>query len=712
MRTPGRTRRDSILCRPKLSQPHFATVRVGPPFGLCSRVRPVKTRGASDEIDPEPPENGPAQPAPHRSSERARERAHERAPISGQTTPVLAVAELSVDRPSAATADGLDMVLVKGDFGIRAYDARCPHRGTLLSEGHIEGTEIVCRAHGYRFAADTGTRCHPPSKHPGPTSDENLCPIPCAIEGDQVVIAHDGIRSANIRAKTPPFAAPRSLADLPGPPHWPLIGNLPDLEPTRFHAILERWAEEFGEMYTYRFGPKRTLVLSSASAIEGLLRARPTKYRRVSRIESIFRDLGVLGVFSAEGEPWRAQRRLAMEALSQKHLHVFYPTLQRVAGRLLDRWRIKETTFASAAPDETAPWASPAPTPFVGAVPPPHRRRAQIATDLTDDLTRFTVDVTTSLAFSVDMNTLERGEDVIQQHLQLIFPAISRRLVTPIPYWRYIKTPNDRALDAALVEVRQVLDALIASAKERLAMRTSDDHEGPRDFLEAMLLARDENGEPFSSDIIFGNTLTMLLAGEDTTAHTLAWIVHLVCDQETVVQRLQAEVDEVMGDARVPTLPMLKKLRYVDAVAQEAMRLRPVAPLLLHEALEDSIIDGVRIPKGTTIATLLRRPSLDRNNFALPEIFAPERWLGEGPAKTAHDPNVHFPFGSGPRICPGRSLALLEIHLITAMLFRNFEVERIGDASRVREHFAFTMMPRSLEVALRSRHPAPGATQS
>ena len=64
-----------------------------------------------------------------------------------------------------------------------------------------------------------------------------------------------------------------------------------------------------------------------------------------------------------------------------------------------------------------------------------------------------------------------------------------------------------------------------------------------------------------------------------------------------------------------------------------------------------------------------------------------------------------MPFGSGPRLCPGRTLALLEMKLVLATLFRNFDVERDGRAGDVREHFSFTMSPVGLRVRLRPRHP-------
>ena len=101
--------------------------------------------------------------------------------------------------------------------------------------------------------------------------------------------------------------------------------------------------------------------------------------------------------------------------------------------------------------------------------------------------------------------------------------------------------------------------------------------------------------------------------------------------------------------------------------------------------------------------TVTRVPALDPDNFAEPLAFRPERWLPERPASQAHVSSASIPFGSGPRICPGRTLALLEMRVVLATLVRNFDLERVGAAEDVHEHFAFTVAPRGLRVRLLPR---------
>ena len=155
---------------------------------------------------------------------------------------------------------------------------------------------------------------------------------------------------------------------------------------------------------------------------------------------------------------------------------------------------------------------------------------------------------------------------------------------------------------------------------------------------------------------------------------------------------------------RPPTFESTSALRYVEAVAQETMRLLPVAPLQGAEPIEDTLIGDVRVPKGTPIYLLAGRAAKLAAAFSEPLAFNPQRWLNGGHhASAGHDPHAFFPFGGGPRVCPGRHLALLEIKVVAAMLARNFEVTRPAGTPQPVEVFSFTMMPSSLSLLLRPR---------
>ena len=109
--------------------------------------------------------------------------------------------------------------------------------------------------------------------------------------------------------------ATRSIDELPGPKGVPILGNLPQIDPLQFHLSLEGWAREFGPLCRVRFGRNRTLLVSDPVLIGSLLRDRPDALRRTSRSSQIFGEVLTTGVFSAEGDNWKRQRKLVLAVL-------------------------------------------------------------------------------------------------------------------------------------------------------------------------------------------------------------------------------------------------------------------------------------------------------------------------------------------------------------------------------------------------------------
>jgi cytochrome P450/nitrite reductase/ring-hydroxylating ferredoxin subunit len=565
------------------------------------------------------------------------------------------VGELEGAGPFALSANGADVVLVRSGNGWRAFEGRCPHQGALLGEGEIDGGALVCRNHRWRFAIDSGRR------EGGP---ECLASCPVAERDGGVFVDVTGLKRSS--AAKP---ATRSLDDLPGPKGLPVIGNLHQIDSTKVHLILEGWAARYGSTFQFRMGSTRVVATSDPAFIEEALRARPETFRRSAKTDLIMAEIGIRGVFNAEGEVWRPQRKLSVAALAQRNLRQLYPSIRMVAERLKTRWQ------GAAARGETL--------------------------DIVEELKRFTVDVTMLIAFGHDANTVGQADDVIQRELEVILPAISRRNFAMFPTWRYVPTPSDRRLVRAFAKVRAWLEGLLTDARVRLKAEP-ERGQRPSNFIEAMLTAVDEDGRPFSDDVILSNLVTMLLAGEDTTAFTLAWAVHLLCDSPRWASELRREADAVIGPLEAPAdLDSANRLARASAVANETMRLRPVAPIAGAEANVDTALGDLFVPKGTRIALLLRPAATDQANFVDPLAFRPERWLED--AGGAHNASALLPFGSGPRMCPGRSLALLEMKTLLAMLTKSFDVERVGASADVSELFGFIMSPANLRVRMHAR---------
>jgi cytochrome P450 len=215
-----------------------------------------------------------------------------------------------------------------------------------------------------------------------------------------------------------------------------------------------------------------------------------------------------------------------------------------------------------------------------------------------------------------------------------------------------------------------------------------------------MLSAHDEGEAAFTDEEVYGNVLTLLLAGEDTTANTLAWMIHLMTEHPEVQARMQAEAVQVVGDGgMLSQLADIERLPYIEAVTHEAMRLKPVAPVLFFEPVEDVEIAGVSVPKNTAMMVPTLHGPLQESQFGAAAQFRPERWLEAAtPSACPHNTKAFVPFGGGPRYCPGRQLAMVEIKSVMAMLCAAFEVAKTEHPEPVRELFSFTMMPENLFV--------------
>lgn len=455
----------------------------------------------------------------------------------------------------------------------------------------------------------------------------------------------------------------RTLNDLPGPRGVPILGNALQIETSKLHSIVEAWAVEHGSMYRLRMGPAQVLVVSDPNVVQRLLRDRPEAIRRSSRMARVLTELGVVGLFTAEGEEWKQQRKLAMRALTPDVIRRFFPTMQVMTTRLLRRWE-----RAIATGEEI---------------------------DFRRDLKAYALDLTIGIAMGQDINALEDASSPLQKDIESMFDKAAKRLAAPIPYWRIFKLPGDRSADAAAARIRQAVQGFVDQAREALR-KEPERRLKPANLMEALVAARDEPGSGFVDEDVIGNAVTFVLAGEDTTANTSAWLLDEVCRQPEIMKRLVGEARSVTAGAGVlPEFESLNQLPYTDAAIQEALRLKPAFPLLTLEANRDQLVGNVSVPAGTLILAVLRDTEAD-------STFSPERWLATERTDAGMEHKL-LAFGAGPRLCPGRFLAIAELKMIVSMVAANFEATIDKSRPRAEEIFSMSMTPSALPIKIVNR---------
>lgn len=594
-------------------------------------------------------------------------------PESGEWQRAAGSGDVSSTRPFGVSLGGRELVLVRAPGGCKAFSGICPHQGGLLAGGDVRHGALVCQNHGWAFDVETGER------RGGPPNSSPICldrfEVDERADGVWVRLPRAAAETSATQRAAPHLPAAssalREIAELPGPRGWPLVGNTLQVDTQCRHQTFERWALEHGPLTRVRIAGKQMVLVNDPAIMDQVFRQRPQGFRRGTRLEAVLRELETHGVFSAEGDSWRSQRKLVMEALAARNLRAFFPRLLELAGRLLERWR--------------------------GAA-----ARGDVL-DMQQEMMRFTVDATTWLAFGRDLDAIRRGGDALQGHLETVLDAFPARLYAVAPVWRWFPTRGAGRVRRALAALHAWVDPQLEEIRA-LQERDPERRHSPHNLLEAMVAARQEDGSAFSNAVLFANALVMLIGGEDTTASTSTWAVHELCDAPAAAATLQAEVDAALGELPLAdTLERLDLLPYTLAVAHETSRLRPVAPILLFEANTEQHLGGVRFPAGSTVMLLTRLPGIDPALVGSGPRFEPARWLNGSSVASLQRGGLHVPFGSGPRMCPARSLALIEIRLLLSTLYRNFHVHRVGASESVSERSGFTMMPRGVRVRLEPR---------
>ncbi|PKH51694.1 hypothetical protein CXF68_13820 [Tenacibaculum sp. Bg11-29] len=458
---------------------------------------------------------------------------------------------------------------------------------------------------------------------------------------------------------------PRTLNDLKTPKGSFILGNLKDFKKKNKHRILEEWAKQFGELYTIRLGPLKVLVSANTDLNTTILRQRPTKFRRLSKINEVFVEMGFHTVFNAEGDHWKKQRKPVTEALNVKKVKGYFPVIQKKTENFISKIKVYSST------EETV--------------------------DIIQDFIAFTIDVTTEIAFGYKLNTIQNKEDSFQNHLEIIFPMINDRITAPFPLWRIFPKTKDKQLKKSLKAIENIIHQFIKDAKYRLE-KNEELRNNPSNFLEALLVESEKEDSVFDEKTLYGNVIAMLLAGEDTTSNTLSWTLFYLAQNPEVVEKIRNESNLTYQDAIPENYDQLSHLKYTNAAIQEAIRLKPTTPILFFQANEDVVLNDLSIPKDTSIILQNSFASMQENNFSDPTKFDPNRWIKSECPYQNHKPKTIKAFGGGARLCPGMHLSMIEMTTVIASICKQFDISLAVSPSEIKENFAFTVHPENLKV--------------
>lgn len=217
--------------------------------------------------------------------------------------------------------------------------------------------------------------------------------------------------------------------------------------------------------------------------------------------------------------------------------------------------------------------------------------------------------------------------------------------------------------DIAKKRVRQILQPLI---DERRANPMDDG-------FQRLLDQPDGNGEQLPDDIVAAFFSALMFAGHETTAGQAAWSVIHVAHHKEIMQQIRAEAEAALGDSDEVDHVAMRNMPLVDAAVKETGRMRPSAETLFRAAEEDIELDGYTIPEGWLMMTSTAAAHFLPDYFENPHDYDPQRYLKRKEGRG----HQLITFGGGMHTCTGKNFASAEMAIITALLFRDFEVELV-----------------------------------
>ncbi|KAH7886508.1 cytochrome P450 [Phlebopus sp. FC_14] len=409
----------------------------------------------------------------------------------------------------------------------------------------------------------------------------------------------------------------------PGPPTYPIVGNLLNFPRKHPHIQFSTWARTYGDIFSLKIMHITIIVLNSPTAVRELIDKRGvlTANRPQSLIADMITNGLNLGAARYPDKVWKTLRRAAVAMLSGNDVEKSKLIQRAEASQLLldivrnpenfyeDISRLTTSSFLAIIYGHRAPRSSS----------PEARLFRQLQLDF--------------------MNVVEMGKSPPID----LFPALNW---VPERYasWKRRVMSVRRRHDALYGDLLSLVKNRIQSGQQNGA------------FMEDAYLRRDELGLSHAMLLNLGGTL---LAGSDTSSAILQNLVLLLVAHPEVQVKAQKEVDDVVGHERLPTWSDIERMPYLRALLEEVNRFRPVGPLALPHAMSrDEWVDGLFFPKDAVLFINLWAIFHDDRYFVTPEKFEPERFLkhplGVNP-DVIDDPGrrENMLFGGGRRVCPG-----------------------------------------------------------
>ncbi|MFS7890410.1 putative cytochrome P450 [Helianthus anomalus] len=431
-------------------------------------------------------------------------------------------------------------------------------------------------------------------------------------------------------------------------PSLPIVGHLYLLKSPLYRA-LAKLSNRHGPLLMLQFGSRRTLLVSSPTAVEECLTTNDATFANRPQFlagKHIGYDYTTI-TWSNYGGHWRNLRRIAsLELLSAHRLH----SLKSICA--------EEVCL------------------FVNEV---HRRAMRDGmVEMKSMLFELMLNIVMMMVAGkryygdsvVDVEEARRFKGIVKES----FEVMEWTNVTDyLPWWKWV---GGRELEKRMVALWAKRDGFMQGLLDEHKRQRIMENEEMNNLTQVLLKLQEAEPENYKDEVVKGLMLELLSAGTDATSGTMEWVLSLLLNNPQSLKKAQAEIDNYVGEDRLINESDISNLPYLQCIINETTRMYPPGPILFHESSKDCTVGGYHIPGGTMIVMNLWAIQNDPNNWEDPKKFNPDRFKG---VDGSRDGYKLMPFGSGRRGCPGENFAMLMVGLVMGTLIQCFEWERTGE---------------------------------
>lgn len=397
-------------------------------------------------------------------------------------------------------------------------------------------------------------------------------------------------------------------------------------------GFMDKLVETYGDFILYNGGLFKFYMINDADLVRDVLKQTNENYDKQSKFYSRFTLIGRSGLITSEGEHWQRQRRMMNPFFTQRSIKDFYSNIETANKNLEKIWIQKSET---------------------GEI-----------FNICDDMFTLSLDIIGNALFNLELPSFQ--ED-IKRWSETIFEFLLK-IPVPILSELWFPSPINLKLKKALREFDGLCSKIIESRRQ--------ERDPPNDFLQKLLSAKDaESGSAMSDQEIVEELLSFILAGHETTSHTLSWTWYWLSMNPDAYQKVEDELGRLSLED-YPDFSRMVELRYTTAAIKETLRMTPILSVLTRRATKDTELGGVKLKKDDMVLICFHCLHRNQKYWVSPEKYMPERFLDEEQEKRRNK-NAYLPFGGGPRFCIGNNLAMLEMVYSMAYIMKRFRVMAI-----------------------------------